>query len=110
MIALAADDGRHAMKLVRERAIESGVRPDRVGMIGFSGGRHWHDGTPLRSGRNPPRLRRHRLRVRGTESNPEPFAPPLFLAVAEDDAMVENTLAMFTAYRNGKGAAELQGL
>ena len=38
LIALAADDGRQAMKLVRERATEFGVRPDRIGMIGFSAG------------------------------------------------------------------------
>ena len=34
-------------------------------------------------------------------------ASPLFLAVAADDAMMENTVSMFTAYRNGKGEAEL---
>src|SRR6188768_1609971 len=38
LIALAADDGRQAMRLVRERAVEFGVRPDRIGMIGFSAG------------------------------------------------------------------------
>ena len=38
LIALAADDGRQAVRLVRERAGEFGVRPDRVGMIGFSAG------------------------------------------------------------------------
>src|SRR6202000_3231406 len=34
----AAEDGRRALAIVRERAAEWGVRPDRVGMIGFSAG------------------------------------------------------------------------
>ena len=38
VIKLAADDGRQAVRLVRERAGEFGVRPDRIGMIGFSAG------------------------------------------------------------------------
>src|SRR5689334_20577450 len=36
MVTLAADDGRQAVRLVRERAAAFGVRPDHVGMIGFS--------------------------------------------------------------------------
>ena len=38
LVALASDDGRQAVRLVRERADEFGVRRDRVGMIGFSAG------------------------------------------------------------------------
>ena len=38
VIKLAADDGRQAVRLARERAGEFGYRPDRVGMIGFSAG------------------------------------------------------------------------
>src|SRR3712207_1167728 len=35
-------------------------------------------------------------------------APPLFLAVAADDALaVERTVELFTAYHKGKGPAEL---
>src|SRR5665213_3034068 len=36
--AACADDGRRAIELVRERAERFGVRPDAVGMIGFSAG------------------------------------------------------------------------
>jgi hypothetical protein len=35
---LAADDGRRAVQLVREKAGAFGYRPDRVGMIGYSAG------------------------------------------------------------------------
>jgi acetyl esterase/lipase len=38
LIALAAEDGRQAVRIVRDRAGEFGVRRDRVGMIGFSAG------------------------------------------------------------------------
>jgi hypothetical protein len=43
----------------------------------------------------------------GVKEVPSP-APPLFLAVAADDALaVGRTLDLFTAYRKGKGPAEL---
>jgi acetyl esterase/lipase len=35
---IAADDGRRAIEIVRERAVEWGVKPDRIGMVGFSAG------------------------------------------------------------------------
>ncbi len=38
VIALAADDGRQAVRVLRERASELGFRPDRIGMIGYSAG------------------------------------------------------------------------
>jgi dienelactone hydrolase len=45
--------------------------------------------------------------ARALKEMPSP-APPLFLAVAADDAMsVGRTVDLFTAYRKGKGLAEL---
>jgi hypothetical protein len=45
--------------------------------------------------------------AREVKEMPSP-APPLFLAVAADDAMaVGRTVDLFTAYRKGKGPAEL---
>jgi len=35
---IAADDGRQAVKSVRQHANEYGVKPDRIGLIGFSSG------------------------------------------------------------------------
>ena len=34
----AADDGRRALSLIRERAAEWNLKPDKIGMIGFSAG------------------------------------------------------------------------
>jgi acetyl esterase/lipase len=36
--AIAAADGRQAVKLVRQHAAELGIAPDRIGVIGFSSG------------------------------------------------------------------------
>ena len=38
LIAMASDDGKQAVRLVRQRAGEFGVQPHRIGMIGFSAG------------------------------------------------------------------------
>src|SRR5436305_9244516 len=38
IVELAAADGRRAVQLVKERALQLGVRRDRVGMIGYSAG------------------------------------------------------------------------
>ena len=106
LIALAADDGRQAMKLVRERAVEFGVKPDRIGMIGFSAGGIMT--TELLFGPAATRPDFVAIIYGSGEMREVPSpAPPLFLAVAADDAMMENTVGMFTAYRNGKGEAEL---
>ncbi len=35
---LAGDDGRKAIEIVRERASEWGINPDKIGIIGFSAG------------------------------------------------------------------------
>ena len=98
--------GRQAMKLVRERATQFGVRPDRVGMIGFSAGGIVTTELLFGPAATRPDVVAIIYGSGELRAIPDP-APPLFLAVAGDDAMVENTLAMFTAYRNGKGVAEL---
>ncbi|HMP41331.1 MAG TPA: alpha/beta hydrolase [Roseiflexaceae bacterium] len=44
---LALADGQQAIRLVRQRAAEWGVRPDRIGMLGFSAGGHLAAGVAL---------------------------------------------------------------
>lgn len=107
-IKLAGDDGRQAVRLVRERAGAFGYRPDRVGMIGFSAGGLVTSAALF----GPPETRPSFAAViygapREIKEVPSP-APPLFLAVAADDAgSVGRTIDLFTAYRKGKGLAEL---
>jgi acetyl esterase/lipase len=104
---LAADDGRRAVKLVREKAGEFGYKPDRVGMIGYSAG-----GLVTYEALFGPAETRPDFAAliygAGAAKDPPSPAPPLFLAVAADDGLaVGRTLDLFTAYRKGKGLAEL---
>jgi acetyl esterase/lipase len=106
-IKLAGDDGRQAVRLVRERAGEFGVRRDRVGMIGFSAGGMVTSDALFGPAESRPDFAAIIYGPREMKEMPSP-APPLFLAVAADDAMaVGRTVDLFTAYRKGKGLAEL---
>jgi acetyl esterase/lipase len=107
VIKMAGDDGRRALLLVRERASELGYKPHRVGMIGFSAGGM----VTAEALFGPPETRPDFAAIiygaREIKEAPSP-APPLFLAVAADDAMaVGRTIDLFTAYRKAKGLAEL---
>ena len=107
VVKLAAEDGRQAVRLVREKASEFGYRPDRVGMIGFSAG-----GMVTSEALFGPKETRLDFvaliyGIREIKEVPDP-APPLFLAVAADDAgFVAQSVDLFTAYRKAKGQAEL---
>ena len=93
-------------ELVRERATEFGARLDRIGMIGFSAGGIVTTELPFGPAATRPDFVAIIYGSGELRTIPD-LPPPRFLAVAGDDAMMENTLARFTAYRNGKGVAEL---
>ncbi len=106
-IKLAADDGRQAVRLVRNSAPKFGYRPERVGMIGFSAGGMVTSDALFGPAETRPDFAAIIYGAREVKEVPNP-APPLFLAVAADDAMaVGRTVDMFTAYRKGNGLAEL---
>src|SRR4051794_30154875 len=107
VVKLAGEDGRRAVRIVRERAGEFGYRPDRVGMIGFSAGGMVTSDALFGPAETRPDFAAIIYGAREVKEMPSP-APPLFLAVAADDAMaVSRTVDLFTAYRKGKGPAEL---
>jgi acetyl esterase/lipase len=84
----ANNDGRRALALVRERAEEWGVKPDRVGMIGFSAGAFLTADVAIDPGGAPLAFA---APIYGgtTGGRPVPSdAPPLFSAVAEDDRLL----------------------
>jgi acetyl esterase/lipase len=85
--ALAVEDGRHALRMVRENAGRWGLRPDRIGMIGFSAGAM----TTLEVVLGPDPASRPDFAgiVYGPMSaRPVPNdAPPLFVALAADDPL-----------------------
>jgi len=107
LIALAVDDGRQAVRLVRERAGELRVRPGRIGMMGFSAGGLVTSEALFGPAATRPDFAAVIYGVGEIRETPSP-APPLFLAVAADDALaVDQTVEQFAAYRKGKGSAEL---
>jgi acetyl esterase/lipase len=107
VVKLAGEDGRRAVRLIRERAGEFGYRPDRVGMIGFSAGGMVTSDALFGPAETRPDFAAIIYGAREVKEVPSP-APPLFLAVAADDAgSVGRTVDLFTAYRKAKGPAEL---
>lgn len=81
-------DGQRAMRLVRERAAEWGIAPDRVGMLGFSAGGAFTANAALY---NPPDARPDFAApiypAIFADVVAPPDAPPLFLLCANDDDM-----------------------
>ena len=85
---VAADDGRRALALVRERADEWGVDPARVGLIGFSAGAFLVVDVAMKPGAPPPAFV---AAIYGGETRGQPVppdAPPLFTTIAHDDRLL----------------------
>jgi acetyl esterase/lipase len=87
--AACADDGRRAIEIVRAQAERFGVRPDTIGMIGFSAGAFLAVDIAL-----DPRGEQLAFiaPIYGGETRGAPVppdAPPLFTAVAQDDILVK---------------------
>jgi dienelactone hydrolase len=108
---LSGADGRRAVEVVRTRATEFKVQPDRVGMIGFSAG-----GGPIRAAMHGAAESRpdfvaliYAAGNRGGGPVPVPEgAPPLFLAVAADDPnFIQGSIDTFLAWRAANIPAEL---
>jgi dienelactone hydrolase len=82
---IAADDGRRALQLVRERAGDWGVTPDRIGLIGFSAGAFLVTDVAMDPQGPPPAFL---APIYGGETRGRPVpadAPPLFTVIAHDD-------------------------
>jgi acetyl esterase/lipase len=105
---LAAEDGRRALALVRERAGELGVRPDRIGMAGFSAGAYLTMDVALDPG-GPPLA--FAAPIYGGDIGAQPLpedAPPLFAVAAQDDTLfVPASRALFDRWTDAGLPAEL---
>ncbi|MBX3482624.1 MAG: alpha/beta hydrolase fold domain-containing protein [Phenylobacterium sp.] len=85
---IAADDGRRALALVRERAADFGLDPARVGMIGFSAGAFLVVDVAM-DPRGPPPAFLAPIYGGETRGRPVPAdAPPLFTCIAHDDRLL----------------------
>jgi acetyl esterase/lipase len=105
---MAADDGRRAVALVRERAGEWGIDPAKVGMIGFSAGAFLVTDVALEPGGAPLAFV---APIYGGVTDGKvvgPDAPPLFTAVAQDDGFfIKTSLRLFEAWVDAERPAEL---
>ena len=101
LLPLLQADGQQAVRLVRGRAAEWGIAPERIGMIGFSAGGQF---TAFATLYNPPDCRPDFAAViygAVFEDVVAPQdAPPMFLLCANDDDMaVASSQRLFSAWR-----------
>jgi dienelactone hydrolase len=107
--AMAGADGQQAIRLVRQDAAVYGVRPDRIGIIGFSAG----GAVVMRTIRGAPDTRPNfAAAIYAAEASgeaPPAGAPPVFIAVAADDQSegYMRSLEMFAAWQKANIPAEL---
>lgn len=103
---LAAADGEQAVRHVRANAARYGVKPDRIGLIGFSAGGAVTVWTMLA---NKPDARPDFAAAIYPGLLPDPIAapkkaPPLFVAVADDDKISRADSARLDAAWRAAGA------
>jgi acetyl esterase/lipase len=106
--AAAADDGRRAAAIVRERAGEWDVDPDRVGMIGFSAGAFLVVDVAMEP-RAAPLAFVAAIYGGETLGRPVPAdAPPLFTCIAQDDFLLYRVVeGLYADWTDAARSAEL---
>jgi acetyl esterase/lipase len=107
--ALASADGQQAVKLLRQTAADYGVKPDRIGIIGFSAGGEVVIRAARGDAEGRPNFAAAVYPAGASGDAPPAGAPPMFLAVAADDQTVgfAGTLELFSAWRKAGIPAEL---
>ncbi|MFL6575209.1 MAG: alpha/beta hydrolase [Povalibacter sp.] len=98
-VALPLEDATAAFKLVRARAKEWHVDPNRIGMMGFSAGAGTTMAATLQSKENKPAFI---APIYGSQAAVEvpPDAPPLFVALAADDPLfAKNDYGLIAAWK-----------
>lgn len=109
IVSLAAADGRQAVKVVRQRAAEWGIAPDRIGILGFSAGGMVTMGVVMEH-TSESRPNFAAPIYGGTTGNaPVPAdAPPLFILVAHDDGLAAaSSVKLYSDWRAANKTAEL---
>lgn len=88
-VAMPLEDATAAFKLMRARAKEWNIDPNRIGMIGFSAGAGTTMAATLQSKENKPAFIAP-IYGRQTAVEVPPDAPPMFVALAADDPLFGN--------------------
>ena len=98
-VALPLEDATAAFRLVRARAKEWNVDPNRIGMMGFSAGAATTMAATLQSKENKPAFI---APIYGSQSAVEvpADAPPMFVALAADDPLFgKNDYGLISAWK-----------
>jgi acetyl esterase/lipase len=110
-ISQAVADGGQAITLVRSRAAEWHVAPDRIGIIGFSAGGYIAAALALdHDARNRPNFAAPIYGAMPSEMIVPADAPPLFIAQATDDKLVpplDTSIRIYTAWKKAGIPVEL---
>lgn len=110
-MAMAAADGQQAIRVVRSRAAEWNLAPDRIGMMGFSAGGYVTAAAALAAdpaGR--PDFAAPIYALAPEQATPPAGAPPLFLVHAGDDKTVPpvaNSVRLYSEWKKAQLSAEL---
>jgi acetyl esterase/lipase len=102
-------DGRQAVKYVRQRAKEWGIKHDRIGMIGFSAGAI----VTMAAATSPvaeerPNFAAHVYAPVFGEISAPAEAPPLFVLCTADDSLAEaSSVRLYSAWQDAGRDAEL---
>jgi len=109
LLPLVTADGQQAVRLVRERAVEWGIAPDRIGIMGFSAGSGVTVSVALEhDASSRPDFA---AAIYGGRRKDVPIpadAPPLFVLCAADDAMASPaSVRLYTDWRAAGHPTEL---
>jgi len=106
---MAGADGQQAVRLLRQRAADFGVLPNRIGIIGYSAGGAVVLATVYGPDDGRPNFAAPVYAAGANSNPPPPGAPPLFIAVAADDQTVgfQGSIDLFAAWRKAGLPAEL---
>jgi acetyl esterase/lipase len=106
---LVVADGLQAVRLVRRRAAEWGVAPDRIGIMGFSAGGSVTVGAALEyDADSRPDFAAPIYSAPRQEIRVPADAPPLFIAAAHDDAFAASAcVPLYSAWSAAGRSAEL---
>jgi len=107
---LAIADGLQAIKVVRRRATEWGIAPERIGILGFSSGGVVASGAAMQYDEEsrPNFVAPIYLAPSGRGITVPADAPPLFLLAASNDPMAVGTsLPLYSAWKDAGHPVEL---
>lgn len=108
-VEFAIADGQQALKLIRQRAAEWGIAPDRIGLMGFSAGGMLTMGVVMKN--DAASRPNFAAPIYGGNTNNQTVAkdaPPLFIAVASDDPVASVSSAqLYLAWKAAGRNAEL---